>query len=75
MPYAFCLVLPIRGSLAGFYALCPSRLFTFHAFVALKLLVSRIGPLVAYSARTRVDRQRDRQTHRKSIVTLVAHAR
>ena len=37
-------------------------LFNFHAFVALKLLVSVLGRLVAYSARTRVDRQTDRHT-------------
>ena len=52
---------------------------TFHALVALKLLVSLISRLVACSARIVVDRQTDkqtnRQTHRPSTVTLAAHAR
>ena len=48
--------------------------FFFHALVALKLLVSLVSRLLAYSARIVVDRQTDRQT-RMTTVTLAAHAR
>ena len=49
----------------------------FHALVALKMLVSLISRLVACSPRIVVDKQTDRQTdkHRRSTVTLPAHAR
>ena len=49
----------------------------FLALVALKLLVSLISRLVACSARIVVDRHThaDRQTHRRTTVTLAAHAR
>ena len=42
-------------------------------YIALKLLVSLISRLVAYSARIVVDT--DRQAHRPSTVTLAGHAR
>ena len=48
-----------------------NRHISFHALVALKLLVSLISRLVACSARIVVDRQ----THRQTTVTLAAHAR
>ena len=52
--------------ISGTQSFQENRLFAFHAFVALKLLVSLsvslIGRLVACSARTRVDKQTDRQT-------------
>ena len=47
----------------------------FPALVALNLLVSLISRLVACSARIVADKQRDRQTHRTTTVTLAAHAR
>ena len=48
-----------------------NRHINFHALVALKLLVSLISHLVAYSARIVVDRHThtNRQTHRPSTVT------
>ena len=52
-----------------------NRHIVFLALVALKLLVSLISHLVAYSARIVVDRQTDKQTHRTTTVTLAAHAR
>ena len=57
-----------------------SKIATFFlSLVALKLLVSFIRRLVAYSARIIVHRQIDRQTvkqtHRPNTVTLAAHAR
>ena len=56
-----------------------NRHITFHALVALKLLVSLISRLVACSARIVVDRQTDRQTDRHTdqlhTVTLATHAR
>ena len=64
---AFSLVCHISGT----QSFQENRLFYFHAFVALKLLVSLIGRLVACTARISVDRQTDRP----STVTLAAHAR
>ena len=52
-----------------------NRHISFHALVALKLLVSLISRLVACSARIVVDRQTNRQTHRPTTVTPAAHAR
>ena len=57
--------------ISGTQSFQENRLFNFHAFVALKLLVSLIGRLVACTARINVDRQTDRP----STVTLAAHAR
>ena len=45
----------------------------FLTLVALKLLVSLIGRLIACSANSR--RQTNKQTHRTTTVTLTAHAR
>ena len=65
--------------ISGTLSFQENRLFYFHAFVALKLLVSLIGRLVACTARISVDRQTDRQTDkqtdRPSTVILAAHAR
>ena len=61
--------------ISGTQSFQENRLFYFHAFVALKLLVSLIGRLVACTARISVDRQTDKQTDRPSTVTLAAHAR
>ena len=44
-----------------------------RSLVALKLLVSLIGRLVACSARIVIDKQTDKQTHRPNTVTLAAH--
>ena len=49
---------------AGTQSFQENRLFIFHAFVALRLLVSLIGRLVACTARISVDRQTNRQTNR-----------
>ena len=66
------------GFLACFHAISLERsrfrkiaTLIFLALVALKLLVSLISRLVACSARIVLDRQ----THRKTTVTLAAHAR
>ena len=48
-----------------------NRHVSFLALVALKLLVSLITRLVAYSARIVADKQ----THRTTTVTLAAHVR
>ena len=56
-----------------------NRRVIFHALVALKLLVSLISRLVAWSVQIVVDRQTNRQTNRHRTttctVTLAAHAR
>ena len=52
-----------------------NRHMIFHALVALKLLVSLISRLVAFSARIVVDTQTVGQTHRPITATLAAHAR
>ena len=51
--------------ISGMQSFQENRLFYFHAFVALKLLVSLIGRLVACTARISVDRSRqtDGQTN------------
>ena len=46
--------------ISGMQSFVENRLFSFHAFVALKLLVSLIDRLVACSARISVDRQTNR---------------
>ena len=61
--------------ISGKQSFHDNRLFIFHAFVALKLLVSLIGRLAACSARINIDRQTDRWTDRPSTITLAVHAR
>ena len=70
------------GFLACFHAISlersrfsKNRHVIFLALVALKLLVSLMSRLVACSPRIVVDRQTDKQTHRRTTVTLAAHAR
>ena len=54
-------------------------MFSFHAFVVLKPLISGIGRLVACGARISVDTHTHTHTHRligkPSTVTLAVHAR
>ena len=52
-----------------------NRHIIFLALVALKLLVSLISRLVAYSPRIVVHTHTHTQTHRTTTVTLAAHAR
>ena len=52
----------VSRHISGTQSFQENRLFNFHAFVALKLLVSLIGRLVACTARISVDGQTDRRT-------------